>query len=149
MVSVNTKRRFCLLVSWAYMWVGCATLGGPGAIASGEGVPTISVRMLREQIESDPTIFVLDVRTPEEYDGPLGHIEKARLIPLPELSNRLGELSEVQDQHIYVICRGGIRSANATGILLDAGFQASNVTGGMQAWNAMIEEKTDMKEFEK
>ncbi|UCD39358.1 MAG: rhodanese-like domain-containing protein [Fidelibacterota bacterium] len=106
-------------------------------------VPTISVDVLRERIRIDSTTFVLDVRTPEEYVGPAGHIENARLIPLQELDGRMDELSAVKDQHIYVICQGGVRSATATRMLLDAGFQASNIAGGMRAWEDLMNKQVE------
>lgn len=49
----------------------------------------------------------------------------------------MAELVAVKDQPIYVICRSGNRSATATRMLLEAGYQATNVAGGMRAWNAL------------
>lgn len=55
------------------------------------------------------------------------------LIPLGELNNRLQELPD--DQAIYVICRSGNRSQQATQLLVRAGFaQVHNVQGGMLAY---------------
>ena len=109
------------------------------AVGSAEQLPTITVEALQERINSaGKAPFILDVRTPQEYDGPLGHIEGSRLIPVQELARRLSELSGVKDQHIFVICHSGGRSARATRILLDAGFRASSVAGGMQVWNELV-----------
>lgn len=103
-----------------------------------EPVPTVSARALWERINSGVATFVLDVRTPEEYNGPLGHIEGSRLIPLQELGTRMHELSDVRNQQVFVVCKGGVRSAQATHLLLNAGYQVSNVTGGMRAWNDLV-----------
>ena len=92
-----------------------------------------------DRIADGRETFVLDVRTPREYDGPLGHIAGSRLIPVQELSRRMQELSGVKDRHIFVICRSGNRSATATVMLREAGFEASNVAGGMQAWKSLAE----------
>lgn len=92
---------------------------------------------MQEQLTKVPETFVLDVRTPQEYDGLLGHVEGARLMPVQELSQRMAELVAVKDQPIYVICRSGNRSATATRMLLEAGYQATNVARGMRAWNAL------------
>ncbi|MFC1548183.1 rhodanese-like domain-containing protein [Candidatus Neomarinimicrobiota bacterium] len=92
---------------------------------------------LHALIDSDSTAMVLDVRTPEEYHGPLGHIEGALLIPVRELEERMQELSEYQNQKIYVICRSGGRSSRATRMLLETGHNATNVEGGMEAWSKM------------
>ncbi len=50
-------------------------------------------------------------------------------IPLPELRARLGELP--RDREILVICRSGQRAYYATRILLQNGFKARNISGGM------------------
>lgn len=74
--------------------------------------------------------FLLDVRTQEEWDA--GHVPNATLIPLDQLPNRLGELP--QDQPILVICRSGNRSQVGRDILLQNGFNATSITGGINAW---------------
>ena len=112
------------------------------AVAPAEQLPTITVEALKDRIATGTVTFILDVRTPEEYDGPLGHIVGARLIPVQELAQRLDELTDVKDRPVFVICRSGGRSARATRMLLDAGFRAANVDGGMQAWDDLIEKQS-------
>ena len=76
-----------------------------------------------------------DVREPAEFEGPLGHIRGARLIPLGELSTRAGELA--RDRPIVAVCRAGSRSAQATVILQQAGLpEIANLSGGMLRWRA-------------
>jgi sulfur dioxygenase len=85
--------------------------------------------------EHAASIQILDVREPEEFSGPLGHIQDAVLIPLGELADRTSELS--RDRPIVAVCRAGGRSAQATNILQQAGFKAvANLTGGMLRWRA-------------
>ncbi len=105
----------------------------------------ISVSELKEKIEKNEDIFLLDVRTESEFDGNLGHIEGAVLIPLFELKDRLGELKENKDKEIIAICRSGNRSGRATNILRNEGFNAFNMVGGMIAYRAM-EKKIKEKE---
>ncbi len=50
-------------------------------------------------------------------------------IPLPELRARLGELP--REREIFVICRSAQRAYYATRILLQNGFKARNISGGM------------------
>ena len=88
----------------------------------------------------DENTFVLDVRTEEEFYGPLGHIEGATLIPIDELSSRMNELSEVKDKDIYVVCRSGNRSNVGKNILRENSFHAINVDGGMLAWKPLDNE---------
>ena len=52
-------------------------------------------------------------------------------IPLPQLRARLGELP--RDREIHVICRSAVRAYYATRILLQNGFKARNISGGMLA----------------
>ena len=80
-------------------------------------------------------VFLLDVRTREEYNNELGHVEHAVLIPVDELEPRLEELEPHKGKPIIAICRSGIRSGRAAGILTRHGFSAMNMTGGMIRWN--------------
>lgn len=76
---------------------------------------------------------LLDVRTQEEYDE--GAIDRATLIPLHELSARIGEIA--QYDKVLVYCRSGNRSVAASEILLDAGFaEVYDLQGGIGAWQA-------------
>jgi hydroxyacylglutathione hydrolase len=71
------------------------------------------------------------VRTPEEWNE--FHAPNSTLIPLDELSNRLGELPK--DQLIVVVCRSGNRSATGRDILLEAGFpEVTSMSGGLTEW---------------
>jgi len=81
------------------------------------------------------TVQILDVREPAEYTGPLGHIPEAILIPLGQLAARANELGK--DWPIVAVCRAGGRSAQATNILKDAGFErVANLPGGMLRWRS-------------
>jgi rhodanese-related sulfurtransferase len=71
--------------------------------------------------------FLLDVRHPAELA--IEHVPAAVNIPLDELRARLGELP--RDREIHVICRSGQRAYYATRILLQNGFAARNLSGGM------------------
>lgn len=74
---------------------------------------------------------LLDVRQPTEYE--LGHISGARLIPVKELPNRLGELTPAQPVLVY--CAVGGRSRAAAQYLSGQGFdQVYNLSGGIKAW---------------
>ena len=98
-------------------------------------VDVISMNEFQDKILDQKTI-VLDVRTEEEYFGPLGHIEGAILSPINELENRLVELDEYKDETIYVVCRSGNRSGFGKDILNNNNFDAINVDGGMLQWKA-------------
>ncbi|MBZ5791845.1 MBL fold metallo-hydrolase [Burkholderia contaminans] len=82
-----------------------------------------------------PAVQVVDVREPDEFTGPLGHLPGATPIPLGELAARAGEIA--RDRPVVTVCRAGGRSAQATVILLKAGFDTvANLGGGMLRWRA-------------
>ena len=105
-----------------------------------KNVDVISMQEFQNNILNDKSI-VLDVRTEEEYFGPLGHINGAILIPIDQLENRLSELEIYKNDTIYVVCRSGNRSNFGKDILNANNFKAINVDGGMLAWKADNDER--------
>ena len=97
--------------------------------------PSITVADVQKKINIKNNILLLDVRTLDEFDGPLGHIAGAVLIPIQELEQRIDELNEHKEKEIIVICRSGNRSQIGTRILISHGINAVNMVGGMKAWN--------------
>ena len=80
-------------------------------------------------------LTLLDVRSAEEFNRPDGHIGGSRLIPLPELEARCGELPP--DRPVVVLCHSGSRSALATQQLIKAGHtRVANLHGGLSRWIA-------------
>ena len=73
--------------------------------------------------------FLLDVRNPPELA--VESVPGAVNIPLPQLRSRLSELP--RDREIAIFCRSAQRSYYATRILLQNGFKARNISGGMLA----------------
>jgi glyoxylase-like metal-dependent hydrolase (beta-lactamase superfamily II)/rhodanese-related sulfurtransferase len=81
-------------------------------------------------------VRVLDVRSAAEYDGELGHLEGAQLIPLDELRTRTAEVCA--DKPVVVVCQTGKRSGLGTLILGKAGVaRTANLAGGMVRWRAL------------
>jgi rhodanese-related sulfurtransferase len=92
-------------------------------------------------ITQTPKPFLLDVRTPGEYKQ--GHVVGAELIPLDELSTKLGRLPKARE--IICICESGSRSSAAARHLSSQGYKVSNMTGGMSRWiRAGLPVKTGM-----
>jgi rhodanese-related sulfurtransferase len=79
--------------------------------------------------------FLLDVRQPEEYAT--AKIEGAVLIPLDELPGRLAELPK--GLPVVVMCHHGMRSAHAVHHLREAGLDALNLAGGIDAWSREVD----------
>lgn len=96
--------------------------------------PAEVAELLRAPSGSAP--LLLDVREAEEYGGELGHIHGSLLVPLRELPQRAGDLNAYKDRPIIVVCRAGVRSTTAAGILHGLGFErVANLKGGMLDWN--------------
>jgi rhodanese-related sulfurtransferase len=75
---------------------------------------------------------LLDVREADEWQA--GHAPGATWIPLGDLDRARLELPI--NRRIVCICRVGGRSAKATEALMQMGFDAVNMAGGMKAWAA-------------
>ncbi|NMG28154.1 MBL fold metallo-hydrolase [Aromatoleum evansii] len=85
--------------------------------------------------EAGARVQVIDVRQPDEFDGSLGHIGGAKLIPLDQLAARSGEIDKARP--VVAVCRSGARSAQAVVLLQRAGFgEVANLAGGMLRWRA-------------
>ena len=108
-------------------------------MCSKNNIDVVSMEEFQSNILDSNTV-ILDVRTEEEFHGPLGHIKGAILIPIDELSLRINELNEVKSKDIYVVCRSGNRSNFGKDILRENNFNAINIDGGMLAWKPLDNE---------
>ena len=77
---------------WALALLGLVALL-PGFVRRRRrGAGTIGARDLERTLEAGEPVCVLDVRSSDEFHGPLGHIAKAVSIPVDQLPSRLAEL---------------------------------------------------------
>ena len=120
-----------------YLLVGLAVVSGgmllwPFISRLLGGAKQVDTLEAVQKINHDDAL-VIDVREPAEVAQ--GKIARAKLIPLGELGNRLGELEKYKTKPIIMVCRSGSRSAGACGILSKQGFsEVYNLAGGMMAW---------------
>jgi adenylyltransferase/sulfurtransferase len=109
---------------------------GIGAAPAYQG-PEVVVEELKQELdEKGDELVLIDVREPHEWD--IAHLDGARLIPLGQLPDRLGEL----DGHAEIVtyCHKGSRSMKALEILRGAGFgRVRSLAGGVDAWASRIE----------
>jgi glyoxylase-like metal-dependent hydrolase (beta-lactamase superfamily II)/rhodanese-related sulfurtransferase len=99
---------------------------------------------LKKKIDGKDDVFLLDVRTPQEYetwklsyechDGPI-------LIPVDQLFSQLSEkLVEIpKDKEIITICAHGNRSMMAATMLNRLGYNVKSLQGGMSGWNSVYD----------
>jgi sulfur dioxygenase len=96
------------------------------------GIWEVQPQWLEEHLRD---VQIIDVREPQEFSGPLGHVPGATLIPLGSLGASLDRLRK--ETPIVVVCRSGARSAQATVLLQKAGYErVANLAGGMLRWRA-------------
>jgi sulfur dioxygenase len=95
-------------------------------------VPELNAEWLRAHLDD---VLVVDVREPDELRGELGHIARARPLPLQALM--VAARSLPRDRPLVTVCRSGGRSGQAALQLLEAGFgRVASLAGGMREWNA-------------
>lgn len=93
--------------------------------------PQMPVDELRQQIEENRNLQIVDVRGPGEYDN--SHVPRAVNVALAHLEERASTINSKLPT--AVICASGYRSSAATSILERHGFsQIFNVVGGTNGW---------------
>ncbi|MFN8610555.1 MAG: rhodanese-like domain-containing protein [Vulcanimicrobiota bacterium] len=90
----------------------------------------IQPKELAEQLDGPNPPHVLDVRTPNEYRQ--AHIAGSQHIPLTQLKHRLNEVPG----QVVVHCQSGYRSSMAASLLRQHGIVATDLAGGIAAWQA-------------
>lgn len=79
---------------------------------------------------------LIDVREPDEFVGPLGHIKGAVNVPLNGLTSNPAQLAPHKEKAIMLICRTDRRASAAAFALRASGFKKVTVVrGGMTQWN--------------
>jgi sulfur-carrier protein adenylyltransferase/sulfurtransferase len=94
---------------------------------------TITAAELKELLDSDKPVYLVDVREPAEFE--IVSIPGAALIPKDEILRGDALASLPQDKQIVMYCKTGVRSAETLAAVKNAGFQdAVHVQGGVTAW---------------
>ncbi len=98
----------------------------------------VSWRAIAE--ESTENTFLLDIRTPEEFQ--LGSIDGAVNIPLDELREHLDEIP--RDKRLIVFCGVGLRAHVACRILMQRGFkEVYNLSGGLKTYETASQKQSN------
>jgi adenylyltransferase/sulfurtransferase len=94
---------------------------------------TITARELKEMIDAEKSIYLVDVREPAEWE--IVRIPGATLIPKDEILRGDALASLPQDKQVVMYCKSGVRSAETLAAVKAAGFKdALHVQGGVTAW---------------
>ncbi|WP_046176648.1 rhodanese-like domain-containing protein [Domibacillus indicus] len=90
-------------------------------------IPTITGEEVRQKLESGEKLALIDVREDEEVaEGMIPEAEHIVMGTIPENLDRFDK-----ETNYIIICRSGVRSENVSRFLIDNGFKATNMTGGM------------------
>ena len=100
------------------------------AVAVEPGIKDISVDDVKKMIDEDKDVFILDVRTEDEYNE--NHLPGAINIPVNELGERTDEIPS--EKPVIVYCLSGGRSRNASEMLIEKGFNDISDMGGISEW---------------
>lgn len=95
----------------------------------------ISADEYEKKMASYPDVQLIDVRTPKEYER--GHLPNARNIDVnaDDFDEQVAALDK--NRPVFVYCKSGHRSANASGKLQEMGFkQVFGLDGGIMGWEA-------------
>lgn len=101
------------------------------------GVPSVSAGEARELV--DAGAVMVDVRTTGEWNA--GHCASAMHMALDQLSQKQRRIPK--SKKVVVVCRSGNRSRGATKQLIASGYDAVNLSGGMNAWQRSGESLVD------
>ncbi len=98
----------------------------------------IEAAELQRWLAGEGAPVIVDVRGPDEFDGPLGHIDGARNIPLAEVPAHGHELA-AEGRPLVMVCLTDKRSSQAAAELVAAGLRnVAVLRGGMKDWRATI-----------
>jgi uncharacterized membrane protein YdjX (TVP38/TMEM64 family)/rhodanese-related sulfurtransferase len=107
----------------------------PRLISSVRKGAMLSIPNLKQRLDASEDILLLDVRTPEDYNGEQGHIAGSTLLPLEQLEQRIGEISDYYEKTVVCICRTDRKSVKAAQLLVEKGFADVHVAKmGMTDW---------------
>lgn len=96
-------------------------------------------RTVKQKLDSDQNFVLLDCREQNEYDHV--HIDAARLLPMSEIQERVGELEDLRSEEIIVYCHHGMRSLQVASWLSQNGFtNVKSMQGGIDAWSCEIDD---------
>jgi rhodanese-related sulfurtransferase len=95
----------------------------------------IGIDELQQRLAAGGSVVLIDVRGPDEFNAPPGHLPDAINIPLPQLPGRIPEVT-AHARPIVLVCKTDRRSAKAAETLLAAGLRdVAILRGGTDGWH--------------
>ena len=96
---------------------------------------SINAHELKKLINEKSNFTLLDVR--EDSELKIAKIKISKHIPMGEISTRIEEIDI--ETPIIVMCHSGVRSARVCQYLTENGYDASNLTGGINSWSTDVD----------
>ena len=100
----------------------------------------ISPEELRERLQNDANIRIVDIRSPEDYEE--DHIDGSENLPVREalLSGDVDKAQELLDDlpneaEIVTVCDAGHVSGETANMLREQGYDAKALDNGLKGWN--------------
>jgi len=94
-------------------------------------VKPLSVKDAQALIAKTPNLYILDVRTPDEYKQ--ARMKNSVLIPVNDLERRVNEVPK--NRPVLVICAVGARSKPASDFLVSKGYKdVYHLNDGLVGW---------------
>ena len=114
-------------------WTRCTTPLTLSATNRPAIAKALTPQEVKSKLDKGEKFVLLDVRSPPEWQAQRIEAPQVKLIPLPELRQRMGELA--RDEEIVILCRTSIRAYQAQRILDGAGFKnVKFMDGSITAW---------------
>ena len=98
----------------------------------------LNSRAIKAKLDAGESFLFLDCREPDEFAT--ARIAGTTLIPMSELTQRIGELEPYRDSEIVVHCHHGGRSRRVTSWLRQQSWpHVTNMSGGIDEWSQQID----------
>ncbi|HEX3528447.1 MAG TPA: rhodanese-like domain-containing protein [Thermoanaerobaculia bacterium] len=130
-------RRTALLALCLLLLPGCSALKRRMAERAAHRPPysKVSPPIAYEMMHDSPNILILDLRSPQAFNGDTGHLFRAYNIPVDRLPYRLLELSALREETFLVYCDTQVCSEEGMAVLTSSGFEnAVLMDGGIDGW---------------
>lgn len=97
----------------------------------------ITAQQVKERLDKGNKLFIVDVRTKEEYAE--GHVPGSYLIPYDEIETQVAQLPQKKNTDVVVYCRSGRRSEIAAKSLISLGYTNVADMGAVSNWTYGLE----------
>lgn len=98
----------------------------------GTGTKKIPQNLANERLSSGDSVFLIDVRSPEEYSEI--HIRNSISLPLDQIKSKMSKIVKDKDAEVLVYCHSGMRASTACEIMAQLGYTNVSNMGGITTW---------------